>query len=88
MAILDTGINIQNPGIFAQADRIKDIRDWTGGAIYGEYGEDVSGHGTQIAGIILDLAPNVDIYIARVSKNGEIDDTKLFKVSGDPVVQL
>ncbi|KAI9739332.1 MAG: hypothetical protein M1834_007545 [Cirrosporium novae-zelandiae] len=43
-------------------------------AVEEKRGGDLSGHGTHIAGIILDLAPNVDIYNARVTKTRELDD--------------
>lgn len=78
VAILDSGIDMENTDIDAQSDRIKSIRSWVDGKIGVEAkrGGDLSGHGTHIAGIILDLAPDVDLYIARVTKTSKLDDTE------------
>jgi hypothetical protein len=89
VAILDSGIDMENTDIDAQSDRIKNIRSWVDGkaGVEAKRGGDLSGHGTHIAGIILDLAPNVDIYIARVTKTRELDNTEqILKVMLDPVL--
>lgn len=80
---------MENTDIDAQSDRIKSIRSWVGdnAGVEAKRGGDLSGHGTHIAGIILDLAPNVDIYIARVTKTRELDNTEqILKVMLDPVL--
>lgn len=77
VAILDSGIDMTHISIRARKKRIKDIRTWTCGYSGAKAkGGDKSGHGTHIAGIILDLAPNVDIYIAQVTEGRELDDTR------------
>jgi hypothetical protein len=58
-------------GELAQIQRVKAYRNF-----YIQHGKaeeeeetnvnDHNGHGTQVAGIILQLAPNADLYIARV----------------------
>lgn len=76
VAILDSGIDTQHTDIDALSDRIKSIRSWVDGKAGVEdwSGGDVSGHGTHVSGIILDLAPDVDIYVARITKTREPDD--------------
>ncbi|KAI0102721.1 ankyrin [Nemania sp. FL0031] len=50
-----------------QRDRIKEFRDFCGsGANQDIDGVDLDGHGTQVTGIILRLAPRADIYVARI----------------------
>ncbi|KAL2835990.1 peptidase S8/S53 domain-containing protein [Aspergillus pseudoustus] len=48
----------------AQIDRIKAYRNFH--IARNDEVDDLDGHGTQVAGIILRLAPNADLYIARV----------------------
>lgn len=75
VAILDSGIDLGNTDIDAQLDQIKDIRSWVDDKSgLKVHDGDSSGHGTHIAGIILDLAPNVDIYIAKVTKFRELEN--------------
>ncbi|PMD47787.1 subtilisin-like protein [Hyaloscypha variabilis F] len=54
-----------------QIDRIKQRRNFCihGEGGYNEDTNDLHGHGTAVAGIILRLAPHADLYIARVCKN-------------------
>jgi subtilisin family serine protease len=64
VAILDSGIDSSHPG-FAGEDRIKVKETWIGG----DPGKDSSGHGTHVAGIILELTSNVDLYIGKVTES-------------------
>jgi len=34
---------------------------------------DTSGHGTNVAGLVLRLAPETDLYIAKISKGSKLD---------------
>lgn len=78
IAILDTGIDISNPyfdnspkaveGLEQQQSaprrhRVKEAKSFAGDAV-GD--RDSVGHGTHCAASLLELAPNVDIYVARV----------------------
>ncbi|KAK4167718.1 hypothetical protein QBC43DRAFT_203038 [Cladorrhinum sp. PSN259] len=63
VAILDTGADSLHPR-FKESDRIKDYKSFIND---GDAGKDASGHGTHVAGILLSLAPNVDLYIAQVT---------------------
>ncbi|KAJ8121404.1 hypothetical protein ONZ43_g2133 [Nemania bipapillata] len=51
-----------------QLDRIKEFRDFCGddNKVEERDGVDVDGHGTQVTGIILRLAPRADVYVARI----------------------
>ena len=66
ISILDTGIDRGHPGIEAQwAKRIKGVKSW----INGEKGDkDTCGHGTHAAALLMKVAPEASIYIARVVK--------------------
>jgi major intracellular serine protease len=59
IAILDTGISKNHPFL---KDSILDGKDFTG---KGDY-EDGEGHGSHVAGIIKQVAPNVDLLIGKV----------------------
>lgn len=89
VAILDTGIDMTHTDIDACSERIKDVRSWVDGKNGAEDwdGGDDSGHGTHIAGLILDLAPNVDIYVARVTKSRRLKNPEqVAEVSIHPMV--
>jgi hypothetical protein len=60
IAILDTGIDLDNDYIEVHRDRI---------------------HGTHIAGLLLDLIPNSEIYVAKVTDGGNTDPDILARVS-------
>ncbi len=62
VAILDTGIDYSHSDVQKQRDRIADCKSFTGG----EARVDNSGHGTHIAGTLLDLTNNTDLYIGKV----------------------
>jgi hypothetical protein len=54
-----------------QMDRIKGRRNFcSSGPEYENNVQDLDGHGTQVAGIILRLAPRAELYIARVCRGG------------------
>lgn len=65
IAILDTGMDVTHPQVhshFGDAGRIRAYKDFLSGAAP----MDLSGHGTHIAGVIIDLTSNTDLYVARV----------------------
>jgi hypothetical protein len=69
LAILDTGIDVRHC-YFEGQRRIVEVKSW----VSGPTDVDRSGHGTHIAGIVLDLTRNVDIYIARVTNKRILED--------------
>lgn len=70
IAVLDTGIDLNNPAISLDRGKIKDKRnfvpneDWT----------DHVGHGTQVTSLLLRMAYNAHIYVARVAQGSKLDD--------------
>jgi hypothetical protein len=78
VAILDTGVDMNN-SIFSsprRKTRIKAVRVFVKDSL-GHDGRitfnDASGHGTNVAGLVLRLAPETDLYIAKISKGSELD---------------
>ncbi|KAK5057883.1 hypothetical protein LTR84_011884 [Exophiala bonariae] len=65
IAVLDTGVSMKHPEINARKERIKgfycDIK-----GLENKANEDTSGHGTSTALLLMQVAPEADIYVARV----------------------
>jgi hypothetical protein len=77
VAIIDTGICWREPYIAGARERIKAARNWVpraDGIIDDQDVDDKFGHGTQTASLLLKVAPGIDLYIARVSEDGLVDD--------------
>jgi subtilisin family serine protease len=87
IAILDTGIDIGHPSIIgamrSKPPRIhKSMQSFVedDGSI-----KDECGHGTHIAALLSRVAPQAEIYIAKVAQNQEIPPNhKIAKVSTSP----
>lgn len=79
IAILDTGIDRTHPRIEAQWNkRVKDAKSW----IDGEGGDrDTCGHGTHNTSLLMKVAPEALIYVARVVKDysGSLNDENVAK---------
>lgn len=73
VALLDTGIDLKHADFSYEypSGRIKSVRSWVDGNEGSENqdGGDESGHGTFIASLLLSLVPNIDLYVARISKS-------------------
>jgi len=69
--------------MLAEKDRIKKVCRWVDGKNGTEdrLGGDISGHGTHIASIVLDIAPNADIYIARVTKTRLLNERQADQIA-------
>jgi subtilisin family serine protease len=73
VAILDTGIDMNHPLVLGEwynagtneHGRIRGFKDF----VQDDNPRDDSGHGTHIAGIILDLSSNTHVYVGRVVKS-------------------
>lgn len=65
VAILDTGIDLEHPLLkpYVDAGQIAETYDFTRARVPTE---DVHGHGTHTAHLLLKTAPNASIYVARV----------------------
>lgn len=85
VAIIDTGIDMGHVDMLAAISnkQIVKVCDWVDGQEGREDKNmrDSSGHGTHVASIILDMAPNVDLYIARVSKGHMISHNQADNVA-------
>lgn len=81
LAVLDTGIHALHPylqqnGWQARNEHKQHYYDATKGPLkLGVYHEPVDevGHGTHIAGLILSLVPNIELYIIRVFEGAKIN---------------
>lgn len=66
IAILDTGIDRDNPALDAREENIKGRFNW-----YNEETKrrvpDRNGHGTFNASLLLDYAPDAELYIAKIA---------------------
>ncbi|KAF4627633.1 hypothetical protein G7Y89_g10518 [Cudoniella acicularis] len=71
IAILDTGFDRRDPAIRANRERIKGIRSWVDG---GKADEDLAGHGTHTATLLLKIAPDADIFVARIAENNHLEN--------------
>jgi subtilisin family serine protease len=65
VAVLDTGIDLYNSCIEAHADRITG-HNWLKEPKLKKL-KDLHGHGTHIAGLILDWIPHSELYVAKVT---------------------
>jgi len=68
IAVLDTGIDLEHPGIAVSKAEIMSCCSWVAGD---PSTGDICGHGTHIASVILRMAPWAHLYVARVFRNGD-----------------
>jgi hypothetical protein len=69
VAILDTGIDVNDEALLAFKKRIKGRKSWVDDADDGDDNiTDEFGHGTHTTALLCSIAPEADIYIARVAK--------------------
>lgn len=73
IGVLDTGICMDNKFIKMNLERIK-YRSFVTGDPDPEVHSDLVGHGTHVAGLLLQVAPNADIFVAKISNKGEPHD--------------
>lgn len=80
IAILDTGIDLTHPDMEARIENIKGkynlLNDKFKHAVH-----DRNGHGTFTAGLILDFAPDAELYIARIADSKPSSPQIIAKVS-------
>jgi len=74
IAILDTGIDLKNSWIQQKAGR---IRCWPND----ELCEDTDGHGTQVAYLLLRLAPHAQIQVAKIAKSQMLQDVEVEEIA-------
>ncbi|KAI1752133.1 hypothetical protein F4782DRAFT_530745 [Xylaria castorea] len=88
IAVLDTGMDRRNEDFRGLVDEINDTRkkqklpradrDPIKGikSFVGDDGVDEFGHGTHVAGLVLQTAPDADLYIAKISCGKRFEDTE------------
>lgn len=81
IAILDTGIDIENPYVPCTDGRVRGLRSFVGSDPLDI--QDLCGHGTHVAGLVHKMAPDADIYIAKISRDGsQLEEECIVSVSG------
>ena len=76
VAVLDTGIDTTHPSVQKERHRIVQHKSFVGG----DATVDVSGHGTHIAGIMLDLSNNIDLYVWKFTESRTYGEREKFAV--------
>ncbi|KAI8712716.1 Peptidase-S8 domain-containing protein [Fusarium sp. LHS14.1] len=76
LAIIDSGIDLDNPRIRDRKHQVGDTRNWT--SDQPNECDDGCGHGTHVTRLVLEVAPAVEVYVAKVSQRKKFDS----KVSG------
>jgi len=79
IAILDTGLDPEHACIEAHDERIRG-HNWISKTRSTDF-RDSHGHGTHIAGLMLDFIPHAELYIAKVTDGKELDPVTLARVS-------
>ncbi|RSM12516.1 hypothetical protein CEP52_002373 [Fusarium oligoseptatum] len=71
IAIIDSGVDLNDPSIRARKCQIRGMRNWTNDQL--DECVDECGHGTHVTRLILETAPGVEVYIAKVSARKKLD---------------
>lgn len=73
VAVLDTGLDIGHPRIQASRERIIECRKWLSSLDGAKMAttNDPCGHGTHITSLLLDVAPDCDVYVAQIADSQE-----------------
>lgn len=90
IAVLDTGIDLNHSDMQAFADNIKAKHNWLreGG---GTTVHDLDGHGTFVTALLLDYAPDAEIYVAKIADRKPASPRVIAKVlspSSPPSIDL
>ncbi|KAI8713078.1 hypothetical protein NCS52_01251100 [Fusarium sp. LHS14.1] len=82
IAVIDSGASKTDFGILGAWRKgvIKGGRNFLPGAAPDDW-NDVNGHGTIVTSLLLDHAPNSEIYVAKITDEDKIDSKGLFGVS-------
>jgi hypothetical protein len=81
IAILDSGIDLPLEVQYACEDRLT-YRSWIEGD--DTNGTDTFGHGTHAAGLLLNVSPHAEIFVARITEKGELNPNVIAEV-GNPI---
>lgn len=83
IAILDTGVDIQHPYIDARSANIPDRYNWINDDETANVRlvSDLSGHGTFAASLVLDYAPDAQLFVAKIAEKEPLKANVIAKVS-------
>jgi subtilisin family serine protease len=81
IAVIDSGVTKEDPEIVAAnvTQRIRGYRNFTS-ANRNDYKDEI-GHGTKIARLLLTVAPEAELYIAKVAVQEKIPDNQLYHIA-------
>lgn len=80
IAVLDTGVDITHPDIEAREENIKGLYNWFNEKLKKSV-HDRNGHGTFIASLLLDYAPDSHLYVAKISDSKPSSPRTIAKVT-------
>lgn len=80
IAVLDTGVDLNHPDIQACAENIKARHNWLREGAKTTV-HDLDGHGTFVAGVLFDYAPDAEIYVAKIADTKPASPHVIAKVS-------
>jgi hypothetical protein len=70
-----------HPDIDARKEQIKGMYNWVNNH-HKQKVQDCSGHGTHTAGLLLDYAPDAELYVAKIAEKEPCDPGTIAAVSG------
>jgi hypothetical protein len=76
LAVLDTGVDSTHEFMtdIKGRPKVHEFKDFTSSSAPNCRAIDTCGHGTHVAGVILQLAPYIELYVARVFENSSHRD--------------
>lgn len=80
IAVLDTGLDLSHPDIVAREESIKERYNWMDSRNIDNV-QDSSGHGTHTTGLLLDYAPDAELYVAKIAESDPSDPRTIAAVS-------
>ncbi|KAL8407909.1 hypothetical protein RB594_006639 [Gaeumannomyces avenae] len=88
IAVLDTGIDLDHECVSATEDRIMEKCSWTNiGRPRGGVGDE-NGHGTFVAGLLLEYARDAEVYVGKVCSGWEAPSQCLLAKAIDHAVKV
>lgn len=69
----------------ARKEQIKDTHNWVD-VCYAALIPDYNGHGTHVTGIVLDYAPDAEVYIAKIADHELADAGIIAKVPAQQAI--
>lgn len=80
IAILDTGIDLTHPDVEARSNNIKGKYNWLNEKFKNRV-HDRNGHGTFGFGLLLDYAPDAQLYVAKIAEDKPSNPSVIAKVN-------